>query len=257
MWFKISSFFVFLYRSKNKHGIHSPFVFDLLTQCLRSTTNLEKKSKFIKIRTYFLANKQEIEVIDFGQGSSYFKGNKRKIAAIAKIAGIQIKNAHTLIRFVEYFKPKEILEIGTSIGLATAAMQIGNPKAKITTLEGCPETSTIAKKMFSKFEFKNIHLLEGNFDFTLKNALTKKYELIFFDGNHNKKATLTYFEMCLTMVQNDSIFIFDDINWSKGMQQAWEEIKKNDLVTVTIDTYSWGIVFFRKEQEKQHFTIRV
>jgi len=41
------------------------------------------------------------------------------------------------------------------------------------------------------------------------------------------------------------------------MTEAWEIIKKNPKVTVTIDTFQWGMVFFRREQEKEHFVIRV
>jgi hypothetical protein len=40
------------------------------------------------------------------------------------------------------------------------------------------------------------------------------------------------------------------------MTEAWETIKKHPQVTVTIDTFYWGIVFFRKAQAKEHFTIR-
>ncbi len=257
MWFKIHTFIVFLFKSKSKHGVHSPFVYELITKCLRLNTNLEKHSNFIKIRNYFLSNKQKIEVTDFGQGSSYFKSNKRRISDIAKIAGIKIKNANTLINIVEYFQPTNILEIGTSLGLATAAIHLGNTTSKITTLEGCTQTSLVANTMFSKFNLNNINLIEGNFSSTLKTVLNKKYDLIYFDGNHNKEATSTYFKQCLPFIHNNSIFIFDDINWSPSMQNAWEEIKKNEQVTVTINTYYWGIVFFRKEQEKQHFTIRV
>ena len=62
--------------------------------------------------------------------------------------------------------------------------------------------------------------------------------------------------MCLESIHNNSIFIFDDINWSIEMQETWAIIKEHPKVTVSIDTYFWGIVFFRKEQEKQHFIIR-
>ena len=41
------------------------------------------------------------------------------------------------------------------------------------------------------------------------------------------------------------------------MSEAWEFIKTHEKVTVSIDTFFWGIVFFRKEQVKEHFTIRV
>jgi len=40
------------------------------------------------------------------------------------------------------------------------------------------------------------------------------------------------------------------------MEAAWEIIKTHPKVTVTIDTFQWGLVFFRKEQPKEHFVIR-
>jgi len=80
---------------------------------------------------------------------------------------------------------------------------------------------------------------------------------MYFDGNHQKEATLNYFNICLKTVHNNSIFIFDDINWSPEMQQAWLVIKNHPKVTISINTLIWGIIFFRKEQEKEHSTIRV
>jgi hypothetical protein len=41
------------------------------------------------------------------------------------------------------------------------------------------------------------------------------------------------------------------------MEEAWNIIKEHSLVTVTIDVFQWGIVFFRREQPKEHFIIRV
>jgi hypothetical protein len=51
--------------------------------------------------------------------------------------------------------------------------------------------------------------------------------------------------------------VFDDIHWSEGMERAWEEIKRDPAVTLTIDIFFVGLVFFRKMQLiPQHFTIR-
>jgi len=61
----------------------------------------------------------------------------------------------------------------------------------------------------------------------------------------------------LPLTHNNSIFIFDDIYWSQEMQKAWKEIQQHPEVRVTIDTFYWGLVFFRKEQAKEHFKIRV
>jgi predicted O-methyltransferase YrrM len=112
--------------------------------------------------------------------------------------------------------------------------------------------------LFNKYQFKNTKLIIGNFDETLAKQLNENtFDFIYFDGNHTKKATLEYFKLSLSSIHNDSFFLFDDIYWNYEMKQAWEEIKKHPSVTITVDTYQWGIVFFRKEQQKEHFTIRI
>ena len=129
----------------------------------------------------------------------------------------------------------------------------------ITTLEGCQETARIAQENFQKFQFQNIHSEISEFEKFLQNHQISivNYQLIYFDGNHSKEATLQYFELLLPTITNETVWIFDDIHWSTEMTQAWNIIKRHSKVTVTIDTFQWGLVFFRIEQEKEHFTIRV
>ena len=258
MWFQLKEYLNFKLKSTNQHGIHSPFIFDLVTQCFYKNTPKKEKTAFKAYKLKLLQNKNFIEVTDFGAGSRVFKTNNRQVAKIAKVAGISKKEGQLLIRLVQYFKPKHILEIGTSLGLGTAALHLGNVNAQISTLEGCPNTAEVAITTLQASNFNNINVVTGDFKTTLPKAVAnKKYDLIYFDGNHTKKATLDYFEQCLPTAHNNSIFIFDDIYWNNDMKQAWEIIKKHPKVRVTMDTYFWGILFFRAEQAKEHFTIRV
>jgi predicted O-methyltransferase YrrM len=185
------------------------------------------------------------------------KQQDRSISNLAKNAGTTNKRAQLLYRLIAYFKPTNILELGTSLGIATYTMRLGNTKSNITTIEGCPNISEFASEQFLKSKIKNIHLINGDFNNEIKALTSNKYDFIFFDGNHQKEATLHYFESLLETANNNSVWIFDDIYWSKGMTEAWEAIKQHPKVTVTIDTFYWGIVFFRKEQIKEHFVIRV
>ncbi len=162
-----------------------------------------------------------------------------------------------LFRISNYFQPKETLELGTSLGLATVALALGNTGGQVTTIEGCPNTAKKAKAQWEKFQLKNILLQQTTFEGFFEKDTSHKYDLIYVDGNHDKEKTLQYFQLLLKKVHNDSLIIFDDIYWSKEMTQAWQEIIKNDTVTVSIDTFYWGIVFFRREQRKQHFVLRV
>lgn len=259
MFFQIKAYLKFLWNSKNEHAVHSPFVFSLITKCFYDKKPKPAYSLLEKYRKTLLENKNTIEVTDFGAGSRVFKSNKRSIVEIAKVAGISAKRARLLYRITDYFQPSTILEIGTSLGLATSALALGNPKAALTTLEGCPNTMAIAKKQLQLFNNPNVKFITSEFKDYLQNCNLKVeiYNLIYFDGNHSKQATLDYFELLLPTITNDSVWIFDDIHWSAEMETAWETIKKHPKVSVTIDTFQWGLVFFRREQPKEHFIIRV
>ncbi len=254
----VKSYLNFLWNSKNEHGVHSPFVFNLVAKCFYDNRNYAEYSILKNYRKSLLENYDTIKVTDFGAGSKVFKSNTRAINQIAKNAGISSKRAKLLFRITNYFQPTTILEIGTSLGLATSALSLGNRNAKIITLEGCPNTSDIARTLFDKFGFYNIRTEITEFSDYLKKLHTpfNIFHLIYFDGNHSKTATLEYFELLLTTVTNETVWIFDDIHWSADMEEAWGIIKKHPKVTVTIDTFQWGIVFFREEQPKEHFVIR-
>ena len=145
MLFQIKSYLKFLWLSKNEHAVHSPFVFTLITKCFYDKKSKHEYLVLKKYRKSLLENKNTIEVTDFGAGSKVFKSNSREISKIAETAGISSKRAELLFRVTNYFQPKHILEIGTSLGLATAALSLGNKNSEITTLEGCENTIGIAK----------------------------------------------------------------------------------------------------------------
>src|SRR5689334_14628059 len=148
MLHNIKSYLKFLWDSKNEHGVHSPFVFDLVTKCFYDKKRKPEYSILKNYRNSLLQNKNTIEVTDFGAGSRVFKSNTRQISKIAQTAGITPKRAKLLYRVVHYFQPSVILEIGTSLGLATSALSLGNPEGKTITLEGCPQTAATARKQF-------------------------------------------------------------------------------------------------------------
>ncbi|MDN3643630.1 class I SAM-dependent methyltransferase [Lutimonas halocynthiae] len=237
--------------------MHSPFLFAYITKGLRNSTHIDLK-KVTLLRKELSRNHSKIQVTDFGAGSRIFNSNKRVVSKIATTAGISKKRGGLLARTTKYFNPTHILEIGTSLGIATSYMALGAPKANITTLEGCPATAQIAKENFEKLNLKNIEVKIGEFDQSLDQLHhNHAYDLIFFDGNHQKEATIRYFKKCLELAHEKSVFIFDDIHWSKGMEAAWEKIKNHEKVSMSVDTYKWGLVFFSKGREKQHFTIRI
>ena len=256
------SYLKFIWNSTNAHGVHSPFVFNLVQKCFYDKTNYPEYNILDKYWFSLVEDNRTILVTDFGSGSRVFKSNKRKVSQIAEIAGISRKRAKLLFRITQYFMPNTILEIGTSLGLATSALALASENSSITSLEGCQETLSVAKEMFQfrSFNLQSERVAFINTEFskqlTTYNLQPTTYNLIFFDGNHSKQATLEYFDLLLPTIDNETVWIFDDIHWSLEMEEAWEIIKKHPKVTVTVDTFQWGLVFFRTEQVKEDFMVR-
>lgn len=257
MWYQIRQFIKFLLKSKNQHGVHSPFIFDFLTKCCYDRVRYNEYDLLDQFRKDLINNHSTIAITDFGAGSKILSTETRKISGIAKTAGITAHRSKLLFRIANYYKPVKILELGTSLGLGTSALHLGNPESKIITIEGCQETAQIAKNQFQNYQMENIDLRINNFKEELKTFKNQKFDLIYIDGNHRKNSTLNYFDTLINTVHNNSIIILDDIHWSEGMTEAWDTIKRHKKVTVSIDSFFWGIIFFRKEQVKQHFTIRL
>jgi predicted O-methyltransferase YrrM len=254
MLYQQRKYLPFLFEASNQHGVHSPFIYQLVTQCFYKKINKNLWRAFLDTRQYF----KEKNNTDFETESKISKRNTRQVSQIAKVAGISNKKAKILIKTLDYLKPERILEIGTAMTLGTSAIKKENKSTSILTLKECPETSKTIQKLFKKNNFEGIEIINGNFSEILSTCTqNKKFDCVVFDRSHTKKATLNYFEECLKTIHNNSFFIFDDIYRTSEMQEAWSVIKKHSKVTVTVDVFYFGIVFFRKEQAKEHFKIRV
>lgn len=241
------------------HGTHSPFVYDFIVHVLNDRRNFYAYQKVESYRYLMMYNSTELEIEDFGAGSVSGNKKKRSIASIAKNAAKPSKLGQLLFRIANYYQPKTIIELGTSLGLSTAYLAMGNSAADVITCEGAAAVAAVAKENFSLMRLNNITVTEGDFDKTLQPLLQTKngWDLAFIDGNHRKEPTLRYFEQLLLKKNEPAILIFDDIHWSKEMEDAWATIKDHPYTMLTIDLFFIGIVFFRKEfKAKQHFTIR-
>ncbi|MGL4597368.1 MAG: O-methyltransferase [Bacteroidia bacterium] len=250
--FRLRAWWNYRKAALSKHGVHSPFVFDLITNIFpdKQKTAFENHPAEIQ-RRQFLTSTESIAVTDFGTGVS----GPRKISDIAKHAAKQQAQAQLLHRIVSHAKPQYMLELGTSLGITTAYLASATNFTQFISLEGCAETATRAR---GHVEGMRVDVRVGEFNQTLSSALDDlpKLDFVFFDGNHRYQPTLAYFNACLQNIHNDTLFIFDDIHWSAEMEQAWNEIAAHPQVRVSIDLFDFGLVFFRQEQPKQHFVLK-
>lgn len=253
VWSSVRAYLRYRRNAVSKHGVHSPFVFDLVTKTFPNDETDFTVFPAEKWREECLANHSTIDVLDFGTG----KSGPRMISAIARRAAKSPKEGRLLYRIVKRFQPKNILELGTSLGISAMYMQAGAPDAKLVTLEGCPETARIAGEGCKKYKVA-ADIRVGDFASTLAGVLEelKTVDLVYIDGNHRRQPTLDYFSQIRKYAHNETVFIFDDIHWSLEMEEAWRTICADPELHVSLDVFHFGVVFIRSQQVKEHFVLR-
>lgn len=258
---QVLKYLKYLGKAKTKHGIHSPFIYDLVTKVIDDNIVYPAYRKVEDQRNKLLRNRNLLEIVDFGAsaGRAGYTTAFERVKDIASRSSITPKQGQLLYRLVKYFKPEIMLELGTSLGISSIYQVSGSPESFFIGIEGCAATAAIAEENLNKFsDAKSYSIVIGNFNNTLSGVLEKldKLDYAFIDGNHAYKPTVEYFKKILPYTHEYSMIIIHDIYWSKGMEQAWDEIRKNPMVTITVDLYSMGLVFFRKGLPKQDFIIR-
>lgn len=241
----------------NEHGLHSPFVFELYTKTIQNHEwpyyeHLEQHY-FELISDHHLINNKNP-----GAGTSL---NHRQHLPINRLAKHSIKSLpwrKLLCRLVEERKPKIIVELGTSFGITTAYLAMTCPDAKIYTFEGNPSLVALAKEFFEKTGLTNIEIIEGNIDETLPHFLEKhpNIDVAYVDANHRFRPTIKYVERLMDCVSWKGLIILDDIYWSYQMTKAWRGLCDKQDVTVSIDLWQIGLLYFHTGQAKENFKLR-
>ena len=254
--FKVVSYLKYFFKSKDEHSLHSPFLYNFYNHVIKNDRQFYAFTEIEKLRIDLLEDSTEIDKIDFGASR---KSGLRKVSSIAKNSKAT-EYGRILFRLIDFLEISKIIEIGTSLGVSGSYIKMANKNSDFFTLEGCSNTAAIAKKNFDYLSLKKVSILVGEFDINFYNVLKElnTVDLVFFDGNHTREATLKYFYLALNHIHNETVFVFDDIYWSKEMSLAWNEIKNHSKVKITIDLFEIGIVFFRKQQnEKQHYILKL
>jgi len=214
--------------------------------------NLSNQEKYIfsELENY----RRELLISNIKINYEFFgTSDTRKVSDIVKRASSNEKWSKFYYLISQNISANNILEIGTNVGISGQYFLqslIDNNEAGnryFLTFEGEKDLCKIADERFEKIAQNKLdyEIIEGLFDNTLKKTLDKKqkkFDLVFIDGNHNFEATLNYFKIVKNYTNENSVFIFDDINWSKDMMRAWNLLKRNR--SIAVDMHKIGILIF-------------
>lgn len=210
-------------------------------------------------RDTLISSKEIIQTKDYGAGSNKKHSNIRKVSDVARYSGTNKQSGLFFHKLIRHYNINNILELGTSLGIGSAYISSASTKAKITSIEACPETYKFAYINLKQYNFNNINIINNNFDDFLNKELTNtdKFDFIFIDGNHKGEKLLEYYQQLKSQhVADKNIIVIDDINWSTDMYKAWKIITQSSKENCYLYNFKMGLVFSGYDMPQGCFPIK-
>lgn len=249
----------YYYQARTRYDVHSPFLSPWVEAVLEDDREFYAFDEAEIIRQYWLHSGMSVDYsFDPGAGSRAGQGSQRQVKDMVKNSAVDQETGRRLFRMVNYHHPKTILELGTNLGLSSMYMQAACRSARLITIEGHPEVARFAAESFRRAKRPAPEIRTGLFSEELPIVLSEADQLdfVFIDGDHRYEPTLQYVKLLMPRLHERSVLVIGDIHWSSGMEAAWAELRQHPRVTISVDLFHMGVLFFRSEpQEKEHFTL--
>ena len=248
---------VLLYRSiryRKGFGVHSPFVFDLITKVI------EEKCPYYSFQDIELLRKKMLfctDQITYADRQNRGKLRSRTLGEIVRREAIHPKHGALLFRLVNYFKSQNILQLGPTMGLSTLYLTSYAAGLRCIALETVPEFGRISKRVFEQAAHNPIDLRVGSYAALLPQALQDlgSVDFVFFNTLYEQEHNLELFNACAKYAHDNTVFVFEGIKESGKMRAFWRDVCLHPDVTVTLDLYSLGILIFRNKLHKKDYKV--
>lgn len=233
------------FTANTRHGTHSPFVYKLADEVIYDFS-LKSEYKDVEAQRKLLLN-------DSRQITP-----PRNLAAIARKHVNSPRLAQLVYRLAKFQNPKSIIEIGANLGFTTAYLAKAQPSLTVISIAQCTNTTAVCTETLARLGLENVNIQVGDVQQQLLKAIAKTTPLglVYFNSSDIKKQLYACFQLCLAAATEDTMFIIDDIYRNSDTKVTWRQIKEDSRVTVTVDSFWIGLVFFRKGQAKEHFKLK-
>jgi predicted O-methyltransferase YrrM len=251
----VSEYIKYLFNAQGRYGIHSPYVYDFVDKCLKIEPEKEDLLKIKELKKRLKKDLRKIEIYDAGVGSKKM-GTVRTVKSIFETASSKGVYTNILYQIPNFYEIRQILELGTSLGVGTSALALGNKNANVVSVEACANTMRLAEENLNLMKINNVTLVNATFeDFLSENNI--HFDLVYIDGHHDGESLKRYLKLLKQFSHDETIFLLDDIRWSDDMFQAWNQLTSDESYHLSMDLLRMGVLVPRKHQVKQHFVIKL
>jgi predicted O-methyltransferase YrrM len=242
----------------DRHSLQSPFIFNFYDDLRKSVSENKGIAQVESVRKELIKNRSAVGGTDLGAGSHISKStDSSTISDIAQNGISSKKECIFLFEIAKVINPKICVELGTSLGIATAYLCRAADSGEVITFEGNESLVKTAKELLKKLHCENIQIIQGNIDDRLPEFLVKaeKIDLAVIDANHTEKALISYFDMLKVKMVPGGMVVIDDIRWSNEMYRGWKKVHADRRVSLSIEFMHKGLLIFDSNIRKQHYVL--
>ncbi len=235
-------------RFKHGHGVHSPFVYQLITNTINVQENYYFYDKIRSIAEGLKSNNHKIAYSVHGEQT------KRKPVAHISQAFCSNKKAELLFRLAKERGANRQLHIGSSFGLDSVALSGFSRNCTIDIVEENPEILPITQKNISAILPAHTHFFTDLPSDSLQ-TLSKEqpYDLIYISRLNELQDATWLTDKIHTALKTDGVLIIDGIHANKQGKKLWELLCKNPDFTISIDLYHLGLLYFMPLMNKKNY----
>lgn len=237
-------FYRFL-RFRKGFGVHSPFAFNLITNVIDERC------------AYYAYDRIEIVRRQLLQMGAPLGTTGMSIGRATARYGIRKSHGQLLFRLANYFKPKQIVQVGTGMGLSTLYLTGYSAHVQCISLEEDPARAEWARWCLERMGKRHVRVERGGYESLLPKALAQFETVDFLFFNAPERATELYgmFEKCVGHIQPDTVLVVEGLRASRAMQDFWERVKAHPATVLTFDLYHVGLVFFNKKMYRKDYIV--
>lgn len=180
---------------------------------------------------------------------------EEQLGELTRLASKGQRSAAILFSLIRSFEPQGAVELGTCVGIScgyqAAALRL-NGSGWLWSFDASRARTAVARRVLEELDLQAMTtIVTGRFQETLEPTLRSVNVPIgyaFVDGHHDEQATWQYFEQLVSTATRDTVFVFDDIHWSDGMERVWTRIAQDERVAVAVDIGEMGICLLGSEK---------
>ena len=238
--------FIQIYRKlfcRKGFGVHSPFVYDLITNVIEETSDFYAYHDIAIARLQLLQNKSFIQ----------YKSKRLTVKNVLKRYGITTKEGKFLFRLTNHYKPHTILSVGSSMGLAPLCLTRYNSTVQCITLEYEQDLAEIANQILCKEQNSALSIKTGVYHELLPESIVQlqRIDCVFIEKDVGVNDWDTVFQQCEPFIHESTFFVLAGIRSSTEKQYYWTQFHQHPSVTVAIDLFDMGLLFFQPKPHKQ------